>query len=45
MLQFIFGKSLSGKTSYVFKKIKEITDKGIEAVLIVPEQFTFESEK
>ena len=45
MLQFIFGKSLSGKTSYVFKKIKEITDKGIEAVLIVPEQFTFENEK
>ncbi|MBQ3052892.1 MAG: exodeoxyribonuclease V subunit gamma [Clostridia bacterium] len=45
MLQFIFGKAASGKTYTVLEKIKELSSNKSEAVLIVPEQFTFESER
>ncbi len=45
MLQFIFGKPYAGKTHTVLNKIKELTDMGKGCILIVPEQFTFESEK
>lgn len=45
MLQFIFGRPASGKTYIVTEKIKELTSDGKQAVLIVPEQFTFENEK
>ncbi len=45
MLQFIFGRPASGKTYTVLQKIKELTQKGEESVLIVPEQFTNESER
>ena len=45
VLQFIFGRPASGKTYTVLNKIKELTEQGEKSVLIVPEQFTFESEK
>lgn len=45
MLQFIFGKPASGKTYTVLNKIKELSEMGKNSVLIVPEQFTFESER
>lgn len=45
MLQFILGKPASGKSYTVINKIKELADSGKPAVLIVPEQFTFESER
>lgn len=45
MLQFIFGRPASGKTYTVMNKLKELTLAGKESVLIVPEQFTFESER
>lgn len=45
MLQFILGRPASGKTYTVINKIKELTDSNKTAVLIVPEQFTFESER
>ncbi len=45
MLQFIFGRPAGGKTHTVLEKIKELTQRGEQSVLIVPEQFTFESEK
>lgn len=45
MLQFIFGKPSSGKTYTIINKIKELSKNGDESVLIVPEQFTFESER
>ena len=45
MLQFIFGKPATGKTFTVLEKIKDLTLLGQECVLIVPEQFTFESER
>lgn len=45
MLQFIFGKPATGKTYAVLQKIKELTVLNKQSVLIVPEQFTFESER
>ncbi len=45
MLQFIFGKAASGKTYTVIEKIKTLSRKGEKCLLIVPEQFTFESER
>lgn len=45
MLQFIFGRPASGKTYTILNKIKELAEQGEKSVLIVPEQFTFESEK
>lgn len=45
MLQFIFGRPSSGKTHTITNKIKELSNSGKESVLIVPEQFTFESER
>ncbi len=45
LLQFIFGKPSCGKTYTVLNKIKELTIKGKPCVLIVPEQYTFESER
>jgi len=45
MLTFILGRPASGKTYTIINKIKELTAEGQSAVLIVPEQFTFESER
>lgn len=45
MLQFIFGRPATGKTYTVLKKIKEAVEENKDVVLIVPEQFSFESEK
>ncbi len=42
MLQFIFGRAATGKTTYINRLIKENDDK---AILLVPEQFSFETEK
>lgn len=45
MLKFIFGCPSSGKTYTVLNMIKELSERGKETVLIVPEQFSFESER
>lgn len=45
MLQFIFGKPASGKTYWVLEKIKDLSKKGENCVIIVPEQFSFETER
>ena len=45
MLKFIFGRPASGKTYNVLKMIKESVAHGRRVILIVPEQFSFESEK
>ena len=45
MLKFIFGRPASGKTYNVLKMIKESVADGRRVILIVPEQFSFESEK
>jgi len=45
MLQFILGRASSGKTYTVTQKIAECIAQGESPVLLVPEQFSFESEK
>lgn len=45
MLQFILGRASSGKTYTVTQKIAECIAQGEAPVLLVPEQFSFESEK
>lgn len=45
MLQFILGRASSGKTYTVIEKISECIERGKSPVLLVPEQFSFESEK
>ncbi len=42
MLQFVFGRAFSGKTEYIHSQIEKEND-GV--FLLVPEQYTFETEK
>ena len=46
-LRFIYGRSGTGKSYFCLNDIKEEIDKGVsnKLILIVPEQFSFESEK
>lgn len=45
MLQFIFGLPFSGKTYTILQKAKELSENGGQSIIIVPEQYTFETEK
>ena len=45
MLNLIYGRAGSGKTEYVFSKIKALSTSGCEIVLLTPEQFSFISER
>lgn len=45
MVHFIYGKPSSGKSYTVMQTIKELCDNGESSLLIVPEQFTFETER
>lgn len=45
MLKFIFGLPSSGKTTEILNLIKEKVNQQKNVVLIVPEQFSFQSEK
>ncbi len=45
MLQFVLGRASTGKTYLVTEKIAECLLQGESPVLLVPEQFSFESEK
>lgn len=45
MLQLILGAPATGKTHFLLNKIKENSLSAKKSVLIVPEQFTFESER
>jgi len=46
MLQFVLGRAGSGKTEYIRSLIKEKLENGEKnLILLVPEQFSFESEK
>ncbi|MBQ6885206.1 MAG: PD-(D/E)XK nuclease family protein [Clostridia bacterium] len=45
MLQFILGRASSGKTFTITQKFVESINQGENPVLLVPEQFSFESEK
>ena len=46
MLNLIFGRSKSGKTTYIDNKVAELAKAGENRILvIVPDQVTFETEK
>lgn len=45
MLKFIFGLPLSGKTTEILNILKEKVLSGKQTVLIVPEQFSFQTER
>ncbi len=45
MLRPVLGRASSGKTTYIRNIIAEKVNKGEDVILIVPEQFSFESEK
>ena len=46
MLQLILGRSGSGKTEFVFSKIKQLIDNGENNILLItPEQYSFVSER
>lgn len=45
MLRLVMGRAGSGKSSFALKKAREATQSGRKAVVIVPEQFTFETER
>lgn len=45
MLSFILGPAASGKTYTILQKIRECVASGKRPILLVPEQFSFESEK
>lgn len=45
MLRLIIGRAGSGKTKYARELAKELVQKGEHPVLIVPEQYSFETER
>ena len=46
MLQFILGKSGSGKTTYIYDKIAElVNDENKKVMMLIPDQSSFETEK
>ena len=45
MLRLVTGRMGSGKTTLVYNRIKEIISAGGSVVLIVPEQYSFHTEK
>ncbi len=45
MLRFVSGRALSGRSDEIYRRITQCVSGGNMPVLIVPEQFSFESEK
>ncbi len=45
MLQFVLGRAASGKSTEILNRIRLCAERGESTVLIVPEQFSFESER
>ncbi len=44
-LNIVYGRAGSGKTTYIFKKIKELIKEKNKIYIITPEQFSFTAEK
>lgn len=45
MIQFVLGTAGSGKSTYLMERLKQLSDAGERGVLIVPEQFSFATER
>ena len=44
-LQIVYGRSGTGKTSYIFQEISKNINNGRKKYIITPEQFSFSAEK
>ena len=44
-LQIVYGRSGTGKTTYIFNEISKTIDNGKKKYIITPEQFSFTAEK
>ena len=44
-MNIIYGRSGSGKSEYIYNKIKKEIKSGIKTYIITPEQFSFTAEK
>ncbi len=44
-LEIVTGRSKSGKSEYIYKRISSLVSQGEEVMLIVPEQFSHQAEK
>ena len=44
-LQIVYGRSGTGKTTYIFNEISKTVDNGKKKYIITPEQFSFTAEK
>ena len=45
MLRFILGKGGTGKTAYIYDRVRELVLGGEDVLMLVPDQSTFEAEK
>ena len=45
MLQFVFGRAATGKSTLLQNMISQCVEAGKQVVMLVPEQFSFETEK
>ena len=45
MLHLIFGMAGAGKTTLLYERIADCVSGGGRAILLVPEQYSFESER
>ena len=45
MLRFILGKGGTGKTAYIYDRVREHVLGGEDVLMLVPDQSTFEAEK
>ena len=43
MLQLILGRAGSGKTTELYRRVGRVAEAGGQAILLVPEQFSFEN--
>ena len=44
-LQFVYGRSGTGKSTYLYENMKEEIKKSSKIYMITPEQFSFQAEK
>ena len=44
-LNIVYGKAGSGKSTYLFSKVKELINNSQKIYIITPEQFSFTAEK
>ena len=45
MIRFLLGEAGTGKTTLLYENLKKSLDSGAKAILLVPEQASFEAEK